>query len=120
MNELRKPRNYWTKERCQEESLKYDRKIDFITNKKTTYQAAYRKGFLDDICKHMKILGDKYNRCIYSYEFSDKHVYIGLTFNLEKRHNYRLLDKKDPVTKHYELTKLIPIRKQLTEDLEEG
>lgn len=29
---MRKPNNYWTKERCQEEALKYETRKDFNKN----------------------------------------------------------------------------------------
>ena len=53
--ELRKPNGYWTKEKCQEEALKYKTKIEFRTKNISAYDISYRNGWLDDICKHMKI-----------------------------------------------------------------
>jgi hypothetical protein len=59
--------------------------------------------------------GNKFKRCIYSYEFPDNCVYVGLTFNLDERQNNRNSHITDAVTKHIIKTQLIPIRKQLTE-----
>ncbi len=74
-------------------------------------------GWVDEICDHMLFTGDKYNRCIYSYEFSDNHVYVGLTCNLVRRQYDRNSDKNDAVTKYINESGLSPIRKQLTDYL---
>jgi predicted GIY-YIG superfamily endonuclease len=63
----------------------------------------------------MSPLGHKYKRCIYSYEFDDKSVYVGLTYNIDKRQHSRNSDKNDQVTKHINKTNKIPIRKILTD-----
>ena len=43
-------------------------------------------GWLDEICSHMKVIGNRYKRCIYAYVFEElKYVYVGLTGNIEKR-----------------------------------
>ena len=89
MIEIRKPHNYWTKERCKEEALKYKYKSEFQKKSATAYILCRRNNWLDEFCSHMELLGDLYNRCIYAYEFSDKCVYIGLTFNLKKRDDDR-------------------------------
>ena len=52
----RKPKNYWTYERCYIESLKYNRKIDFSKNSATAYKAALKNNWLDSICAHMPII----------------------------------------------------------------
>ena len=49
----KKPNGYWTKEKCQEEALKYNIKKDFFTKSKSAYSSAVKKGWLDDICSHM-------------------------------------------------------------------
>lgn len=48
-----KPRNYWTKERCREEALKYKNKKEYRNGNNGSYNAAYRKGWLNDVCSHM-------------------------------------------------------------------
>lgn len=47
-------KNYWTKELCHEEALKYDTKNKFKINSPAAYGFAYRNGFIDEICSHMK------------------------------------------------------------------
>lgn len=182
MIQIYKPKNYWTKEKCQEESLKYDNRTDFKNNSRVCYNKALKLGFLseicghmkfiiyykktknklkinkkifkkditidmckkealkystrtefykkcssyytkslksgwlDEICKHMKISGNRFNRCIYAYEFSDNHVYIGLTYNLKNRHNRHMSGKKQSsVLTHIKNTGLQPNLIQLSD-----
>lgn len=111
---VRNSNNYLSKIECYEEALKYATRIEFSKNSYRHYKVAYRKKWLDEICFHMKPLGNLYKRCVYVYEFSDKSVYIGLTFNLEKRDNQHL-NKKTPVHNHMEKTHTHPIRRILSE-----
>lgn len=108
----------WTKEICQTEALKYLSKKEFVINNRNAHDAAWKNGWLDEICSHMEIQGNLYKRLIYAYEFPDKFVYVGLTYNIEERQQNRNGDKNDPVTKHQKETGLIPIRKILTDFLE--
>jgi len=45
---------YWTKERCQEISLKYTNKSNFRKNDNYPYVKSYKSGWLDEICSHME------------------------------------------------------------------
>jgi len=54
------------------------------------------------------------NRCIYAYEFSDNHVYIGLTYDIKNRHNRHLNDNKSMVNIHISETNIKPELIQLT------
>jgi hypothetical protein len=49
----RKPRGYWTKERCEEEASKYKTKREFQKNCGGAYNASYKNGWSDEICKDM-------------------------------------------------------------------
>ena len=111
----RKYKGYWSFEKCKETALKYIDKLSFNKNDNIAYNTSHKNGWLDQICNHMKPLGNKYKRCIYSYMFEDNSVYVGLTFNLNKRQNNRNNDKNDQVTKYIKQTGLIPIRTQLTD-----
>lgn len=44
---------HWTKERCSQEALKYTARSDFARTATGAYYAAQRKGWLDDVCRHM-------------------------------------------------------------------
>ena len=81
---MRKPCNYWTKERCHDAALKYKTRSEFTKNDCSGYSKAWEEKWLDDICSHMVSAGNKYKKCIYAYEFLDtKTVYVGLTYNLK-------------------------------------
>jgi len=98
-----KSHGYWTKENCQKESLKYSTRNEFRKKSSWPYRISLKNNWLDDICSHMSIIGNLFKRCIYAYEFEDNYVYVGLTFNLEKR-NVAHFKKKSPVYKHNLLT----------------
>ena len=85
MLEKVKPSCYWTKEKCLEEALKYKYRKNFQKNSSSAYVISYNNGWLYDICKHMIRLGNKSKRCIYAFEFDDKYIYVGLTYNIENR-----------------------------------
>lgn len=108
-------KNNWNYEKCKEEALKYEYRKDFRREKQGAYLHATRRGFLNEICSHMKLLGNLYKRCIYAYEFPDNHVYIGLTYDINKRdiqHNYR---NDSSVFNHSNETGLYPTLIQLTD-----
>jgi len=112
------PNNYWNNfENCKSEALKYQYKKDFIRSSQHAYNVSLRLGWIEKICSHMIVVGDRYNKCIYSYEFPDKHVYVGLTYNIDVRKKSRNKNKTDAVVIHKTKTGLVPIFKQLTEYL---
>lgn len=96
-----KSHGYWTKENCHKEALKYDTRINFRKGSSWAYRIALKNDWMNDICSHMKIIGNLFNRCIYVYEFTDNYAYVGLTFNLDNRHNKHL--SKGPVHKHIQI-----------------
>ena len=109
---------YWTKEKCIEEALNYRTKKEFALGSKHVYCVSYENKWLDDVCSHMKVIGNLKKRCIYAIEFLDNAVYIGLTHDVQERFDKHLIDKKSSVYKHIEKTKLIPIINQLTNYIE--
>ena len=154
--------NYWTKERCHEEALKYNSrngfkngcgvaysksikmnwiddvcshmkqkqqltkkdchviamlhktKTEFARGDVKIYRYALKNKWLDEICSHMIISGNRYNKCIYSYEFIDNSVYIGLTYNLNMRDMKHKNDKRSSVYKRIQKINYTPIIKKLT------
>jgi len=114
----RKGRNYWNKENCMAVALKYTTRSEFKLDFPSAYISARRNGFIDEICSHMIKLGDRCHRCIYSHEFSDNYVYVGLTGNIKKRLIWRKNNPNDAVTKHISETGLIPNFIQLTDYIE--
>jgi len=105
---------YWTKEMCETEALKYDTKKQFRKSSPKAYAFAQQNNIIEDICSHMTPLGNLFNRMIYCYEFFDKSVYIGITYNEEKRRNEHLNDKRGPVAEHIRNTGLKPEYKKLS------
>jgi hypothetical protein len=99
-------KNRWTFILCQEEALKYNTLSDFIFGSSPAYQFALRNKHLDKICDHMIKVGNLYSRCIYACEFPDNHVYIGLTYNIDKRMKLRECNDTDTVTEYKNITGL--------------
>lgn len=104
----RKFKNYWTKERCQQESLKYKNRSSFKKKSPGAFSSAYKNNWLDDICKHMKVVGNRYIRSVYVYTFKDKFAYIGLTHDVDERNEKHRRDKRSKVYQHIQLTGLNP------------
>lgn len=52
----KKPNDYWTKERCGVEALKYQSRAEFEKLCRGAYRVSKEKGWLGEICKHMKAL----------------------------------------------------------------
>jgi len=99
MIKIKHEKEYWTKEQCKNEALKYNSRTEYNLKCVSSYSKAWQNGWLDEICQHMELKGNKYKRCIYVYEFTNDNVaYIGLTYNFEQRHQQHL--KKGPVYSH--------------------
>jgi len=109
-----KKKGYWTFENCKEEALKYKTRSEFSKSKGWAYQTSLNNEWLDVICKHMKVVGNIKKRCIYAYEFTENYVYVGLTFDFEKRWTRRIKDEKDIVNIFMKETGKIPKKIQLT------
>lgn len=54
MKEIFKPDGYWSKEKCQEEALKYNTRGEFHKNAPSCYSKSCKEQWLNDICSHMK------------------------------------------------------------------
>lgn len=99
---------YWTKEKCIDEALKFNNRAMFKKKSGGAYNASIRGGWLSEVCSHMKMSGNRFNRLVYVYKFSDNYVYIGLTYNIEERDEKHRIDKRSSVYKHIKKTGLIP------------
>jgi predicted GIY-YIG superfamily endonuclease len=105
----------WYKDDCRTEALKYTSRHEFQKNS-GAYFAAWARGWLDEICKHMDAMGNQYKRLIYVFEFADHSAYVGLTYNHKSRLNNHLSgDHTSPVYKHIQNTGLQPEFKKLTD-----
>ena len=90
----------WTKEKCHEEALKYKHKVDFKKYGKGARWAASINGWYDEITSHMVPLGNKQNRYIYKFVFSDGVEYVGITYHIQKRETQHLTQNKSPIYKY--------------------
>lgn len=101
---------YWNCDDCKIEALKYDNLTDFQRHSHGAYEFSKKHNFLYDICSHMKSYGNRFNRCVYVFEFEDNVAYVGLTYNIDIR--YAEHKSKGVVYKHiiknlnYTLTQL--------------
>lgn len=101
MTSDRKPYGFWTFESCLIEAAKYEYKKDFRKYSSGAYHKALESDWFDDICSHMKDLGNLSKRIVYCYLFDDRSVYVGLTMNPEKRHQqHTVTDSDSPVYQH--------------------
>jgi len=56
MKNGRKTNNYWNKENCIESAQQFESKKDWQKNESGAYTIAWRNGWLDECCAHMKIM----------------------------------------------------------------
>lgn len=118
MKELKKPNGHWTKERCIKEAKKYKTKKEWKEKSYNSRSICIKNKWTDECCKHMKPLGNLMKRMVYAYEFSDKKVYVGLTYDEKTRQREHFKDikkrKKSSVYNHYVLVKEIPLYIKIT------
>lgn len=76
MKSYTKPKNYWTKKRCQIEAMKYNTRSGFQKNSNSAYSKASRENWLDEICAHM--IGTKKPN---NYWTKEKCAEISIQFN---------------------------------------
>ncbi|QIG67456.1 GIY-YIG nuclease domain-containing protein [Rhizobium phage RHph_TM3_3_9] len=56
MTPLKNPDGYWTRQRCVDEARKFETRSAFNNGSKSAYLAAFKRGWLDDICSHMRVV----------------------------------------------------------------
>jgi hypothetical protein len=119
MTVLRNSNGCWTYEKCKEEALKYKTRSEFNKYCSGGYNSAWKNNWLDDICSHMKIIGNLMKRCVYVYEFPNNYAYVGLTHDFDERNdkhlNINTIKISGQVAKHIIKTNLYPISKLLTD-----
>ena len=82
-------KKYWTYEECKIEALKYKNRLDLKEGNKFVFAKINRNRWYE-LYDHMEIIGNRYKRLIYVYEFPDNTCYVGLTGNIKKRNNQHL------------------------------
>lgn len=101
-------KNPVTYEQAKEAALQCHFKKEFMFRFPREHRYAYNHKFLDEICTHMIPMHDLTKRGIYSFEFEDKCVYVGLTCSFERRKDEHLTQDNSAVYKHIEETSLQP------------
>ena len=119
MHRTKSKKGYWTKEICLSEAKKFKTKKDWNKYSRKSYGAAHKHNWIDICSKHMKFLSTSNKRIIYSFEFKDNHVYVGLTYSPKSRKNNHLINKKSAVLEHIIKTNENPTFKILTNFLPE-
>jgi predicted GIY-YIG superfamily endonuclease len=80
------PDGTYTLDWCAAKAARCTSKKEFRDKFLGEYRAAHKYGFLKEVCAHMVPLASKSTRLVYSIHFPTAHaVYVGLTYNLEKR-----------------------------------
>lgn len=103
----RKRNGYWTYEICKETALKYNDRDELSKKEGACYSIITKSGWLE-LISHIEKKTTLFNRFIYAFEFPDNHVYVGLTYNLNKRKSDHLTTEKrvSPVVEHMKKTGL--------------
>jgi len=114
-----KSRQKYTNEEIIEESRKYRYPIEFVKGNKKMYDVAVNRGILDRLEYKEGYIGDIKHRLVYVYEFLDMSVYVGLTYNFEKR-KLEHSSGGTSVSKHIVKTGLIPSVKVLSDNYISG
>ena len=107
----------YTDEELIAEAQKYETKVEMFRKCHHMYARIKDRGLDVKAFAHMKVLGDRKNRMIYAYEFPDHSVYIGLTYNYDKRDIEHKTKENSAVRRHVKQTGLTPIHKPLTDYL---
>lgn len=118
MIKLKHHEDYWTKDKCTELALTCENRKEFHLKYNAAHKFSIKNGWIDEICSHMTQSNNNF-RCIYSYEFSDNHVYIGLTYNIKNRNSRHFKEYNNSIVyKYSKETKLEPTLIQLTDYLD--
>jgi hypothetical protein len=112
---IKSKRNVWVKEDLLKEAKKYKHRSHLMKGNNSAYNAIHRLKLQEEAFKHMEPLGHIMSRLIYAYEFTDNHVYIGLTSNKDKRHREHMRDGRGSVYKHMNKTGIIPTYRMVSD-----
>lgn len=107
---------YWkVLKNCIDDAQKYSSRLEWQKQSSGAYDSAKQRNWLEICCVHMKPIGSKYMRLIYAFEFPDKSVYVGLTFNSKQRKYDHLHNKLSQVFKYIKTSGLQPEFKELSD-----
>lgn len=97
-----------------ERARKYSHVRDLNENEPQVLKAIYYHGIEREALKHMVPLGNKRWKMIYAYEFPDHSVYVGLTYDENRRKRDHRTQENSAVRRHIEQTGLQPAYRKLT------
>ena len=100
-------------EDCKIMASKCETRNEFKHKYMSAWKRARHKQWMEEICQHMTRVGTLKKRAIYIYEFPNNVVYIGLTYNIEKRHKSHL--RKGGVFNYSKLTNQVVNPRLLTD-----
>ena len=113
--EKKKPNGYWSRERCEEESRKYNSKKEFVKGCPAAHHAAVVNGWLDSfywlIGQKIDIINDKIDS-VYAYVFEDtKTAYVGRTLirRQKKRDKEHLFNQDSDSVARYAKKHHVPV-----------
>jgi predicted GIY-YIG superfamily endonuclease len=108
----------WTLETLTEIAKTFTTRKDFRAAESSAYQTAKAKGLLNEICSHMRRIGNRNNRSIYAIEHeSTRQVYVGLSYDPEARfeaHRLRGASRVREIIRDGAILKVV--KKGLTKD----
>lgn len=105
----------WTKDACIWAAKQCKTKSEFNKRFCGAHAIAKQRGWMNELLQYFTPVGSKYKRCIYACEFPDNHVYVGLTYNIDKRIKQHIKNKDSSINQYIQLTGLPPTFKQITE-----
>lgn len=105
---MRKSKNYWNKDSCENEAKKFTSRSEFKKKSGGAYNKAKKMNILNEICSHMIPIGNRFNRLVYIFKFPDNSIYVGLTKNIEERKSKHFRDEDSAVFKHILKTNIYP------------
>jgi cytochrome c553/predicted GIY-YIG superfamily endonuclease len=117
-NHMNKDIVHWTKQDLIDKSKDYKNLRDFRSNYENLYAWALTnvsEKERKEIFSHFKPLGNLRKRLIYSFEFPDKSVYVGLTFDSDGLYKQHQKSITSAVNKYGKETGLTPTFNLLTE-----
>lgn len=85
----------WPKYKVLRYAKKFKTVGEWKENNSTSYKMALKFGYIEEAKKHMPTIGNRMKRCIYSIKIKGKkEIYIGLTYNFNRRINSHLRSKR--------------------------
>lgn len=111
----KQPQKYFCEnpDKIYEDALQYDYLPEFNKNS-ALRKAAKNCGIFDEVTKHMMKLGSMTKRLVYAFEFPDNSVYVGLTYNMDRREKQH--EDRGSVSEHFAKTKEKPTLKIISTD----